>query len=778
VTPYQLKALLQISKSVPAAFSGDGESQDEQAESGVDRDTLRRAKEANSPTGEMTPANMNPELSPGRNWTRLDLAFHVGTVGLELVTASADQPVGDLDEASLSRFSLDDSQVKLRMLSDGSMESEFLVRSFTIYDSRPRDDSKYRRIMTSLNKDVQQLMASMSMSPAPEKRLVVLVTLDSPRVIFALDYLFALQAFATATLQGDEPEVAEEELSDMPLEESDAESLRPSMQLQRGSSESHSQVVSRTGTPPVEVNDSPMDIAFRVNVVDAQVILIANPLSASSEAIVLGTKQVLFSQQHALTFQVSEMGMFLCRMDRFEDSRLRIIDDFSIQMSQDNSDADVTQISASVEPLILRLSLRDILMALQILTKASELSNTEGEPKPAASEEKAKQLRQPTIEQRTPSGNPKSSRATGTVSTTGRRSVSRGEKKPARREDLTATVEGIRVIVIGDVHELPILDLGINSFSATAADWSSNLKAETAIDMYTNVFNFSKSAWEPLIEPWHVGLGVSRSESQPLSIDVVSKKTLDLTLTTATIALASKSLAFLSRDEDVLGKPRGVESPYRIRNYTGFDVHVEAPGRADEEGISAQLADGQQVSWSFEPWEKMRETLAFDGSSNTVEVRLEGSGFDPIKGIRLNREGEFLYALRVQSKATVHRVLVEVDLGTDNVKYVTLRSPLLVENCTQIPVELGVYDREKGDLLKIEKIAPGESRPAPVGAVYVKSLLLRPDSGFGYAWSTEALEWRDLVKRPTRTMVCKGENGDPFYFQIYASFDKANPLVK
>ena len=783
VTPYQLRALLQISQSVPAAFAVNGESQDEQAQSDVDHDTLQKAKEANSPSspsGGTIFADMNPELAPHGSWTKLDLAFEVGTVGLELITASEDQPVGDLEAASLSRFSLDDSQVKLRALSDGSMEGEFLVRSFTIYDSRPRENNKYRRIMTSLNKDVEQLMASVSMSPGPEKRLVVLVTLDSPRVIFALDYLFALQAFTTAALQAKEPSDADDVLSELP-EESDIESARPSMQLQRGSSESASRAVVHTESPPTEEQQqqaSSMNIAFRFNVVDAQVILIANPLSTSSEAIVLGTKQVLVSQQHAMTFQVSEMGMFLCRMDRFEDSRLRIIDDFSIQMSQDNSDADVTSISASVEPLVLRLSLRDILMALQILTKASELSNSEAEPKPAASDEKAKQLRKSGHD----STNAKSTALSTTKGSIASRSSTRksesSKKKPARREDLTATVEGIRVILIGDVHELPILDLGINSFSATAADWSSDLRAETAISMYTNVFNFSKSAWEPLIEPWHVGLGVSRSETQPLAIDVTSQKTLDLTLTTATIALASKSLAFLSTDEDVLGKPRGVETPYRIRNYTGFDVHVEAPRRADEDAISARLEDGQQVNWSFEPWEKMRETLTFEGGSNTVEVRLDGSGFDPVGGIRLNREGEFLYGLRVQGKSTVHRILVEVDLGTDNVKYVTLRSPLLVENNTQIPVEIGVYDQEKGDLLKIEKIPPGESRPAPVGAVYVKSLLLRPDSGFGYAWSSEVLGWRDLVKKNTRTIICRGENGDPFYFQIYASFDKAHPLVK
>jgi vacuolar protein sorting-associated protein 13A/C len=159
-------------------------------------------------------------------------------------------------------------------------------------------------------------------------------------------------------------------------------------------------------------------------------------------------------------------------------------------------------------------------------------------------------------------------------------------------------------------------------------------------------------------------------------------------------------------------------------------------------------------------------------------LQLEGSGFDPVKSIRLSREGEFIYPLRPKADQVLHKLLVEVKLGADNVKYVTLRSPLLVENDTDIPVELGVYDAQEGHLLKIEKIAPGESRPAPVGAVYLKSLLVRPDPGFGHGWSNESLWWRDLLKRPTRTLVCKGEHSEPFYFQMSARYDRANPMTK
>ena len=122
-----------------------------------------------------------------------------------------------------------------------------------------------------------------------------------------------------------------------------------------------------------------MGISFRVNVVDAQIVLIANPAITTSEAIVLGTKQVLVAKQHAMTLQVDKIGMFLCRMDRFEDNRLRILDDFSIQTSLDmrsqGKDSSLTSINVDIEPLVLRLSLRDILLAMQIFNRASSMIN-------------------------------------------------------------------------------------------------------------------------------------------------------------------------------------------------------------------------------------------------------------------------------------------------------------------------------------------------------------------------------------------------------------------
>jgi len=308
------------------------------------------------------------------------------------------------------------------------------------------------------------------------------------------------------------------------------------------------------------------------------------------------------------------------------------------------------------------------------------------------------------------------------------------------------------------------------------------MTADTNIDTFFNVYNFSKSAWEPLVEPWQLAFHMAKSQHpEKLSLELISRKSLEVTVTAATIALASKSAQFLSSEEDVLSKPRGSDAPYRVCNYTGFDLNVWAQSDKDEDGSAAKLADGEEAPWRFEDPSTTRETLSPEGATGIVSARLEGSGFDSIERIPVNQEGEAMYNLRPRKDKVQHRLLVEVKLGADNVKSITFRSPLLVENHTQIPIEIGIFDPDQGHLTKIDKIAPGEARPSPVGAAFMHSLVIRPDQGFGYAWSNERIFWKDLLKLPTRTITCQGEqkdNSPAFYFQLQSVFDSKNPLAQ
>ena len=779
VTQTQLKLLLELSRTIPAAFAPSDESEEDLA--GEIPDETTKAAKTLSPvpkpdTEDLKPAYQRPELDGNEDThTKLNLVFNASMIGLELLLAKDDKPVGDIEAASLSKFSLNDTNVKLRMVSDGAVESELLIHSFTIRDSRTKETNRFRKIMSLINSDVQQqFMASLSMSGGQERHMIVMLTIDSPRIIFALDYLFALQAYASSAFA-----------------------------LQANTMEADEGDESTTGIDAAEDDDtyaadaadskSSTTMSFRINIVDAQVILIANPTISNSEAIVLGTKEVLVSQQNATTLQVTKVEMFLCRMDKFETSRLRLLDDFTVQLSMDNRSqgkgSSLTSIHIDVEPLVLRLSLRDILLVSQILSKASAMTPQSDQQSNEQELGKVKEIKGTS---KAPSTKRKSI-ADGTVATAKKsrrkKSISKTNPKPAlkksaiiKREELTAGIDGIRVVLIGDQHELPLLDWSVKKFHVDVRDWSAAMSADTTLDTFINVYNFSKSAWEPLIEPWQLGFHMAK-EQQPdiLSMELYSHRNVELTVTSATIALASKSFDFLSSDEDMLSKPRVADAPYRIRNYTGFDLRVWSDENKDDEGAAATLKDGEECPWRFEDATTMRENLTPEGSAGLVGVKLDGSGFDSINRIAVVREGETLYNLKPRKDKIQHRMLVEVSLGMDNVKYITFRSPLLVENNTQIPIEICVYDPERDYLLKLDKIAPGEARPAPVGSAYEHSLVLRPDQGFGYGWSNERLFWKDLLKQPTRAITCQAESGDkspPFYFQMNAAYDRKDPMTK
>ena len=779
ISQKQLKFLLELSTTVPGAFVTDTEQQVLEAMEALPSSLTEPTREAEAVQSRMSLERRSTDAAPNEEtWVRLDMIFKVDSVGLELILAN-DEPVGRLEDSSLSKFSLNDTRVKLRMLTDGSLDSEFLIHSLSIRDSRNQDTNKFRKIMSLINNDIQQqFMASISMSPGPDKHLIAMLTIDSPRIILALDYLSALQSFTSTVFASEDP-----------VEEPDTDDQEES---EPRSSTAESADGTTTAPSSVEASTSVghMTVSFRVNLVDAQIITIANPGIAHTEAIVLGTKQVLFSHQNVSTLQINQVGMFLCRMDKFETSRLRILDDFTLEMSMDSRPQErgssLTSINVHLDPLVLRLSLRDILMAIQIVNKASEMTARRTQQAQSGQHKRISDSKANTSKSKKKSvGRPSS---TAVVPRTRQGSgeeddmhLSAQRSAVLKREELNVHVDGIRVILIGDLHDLPLLDWSVKGFSADVRDWSSTLSAETNFDTFINVYNFSKSAWEPLIEPWQLGFHMAK-ETHPeiLSMDVYSHKSLELTLTSATIALASKSFQFLSTDEDVLSKPRGADAPYRIRNHTGFDLHVWAERTGDEEGPAARLDDGEEYPWRFEDSTAIRETLTPEGHAGLVGVKLEGSGFESVGRIPVVREGEVVYNLKPKKDSVLHRLLVEVKLGTDNVKYITFRSPLVVENNTQIPVELGIFSPGDGHLLKIEKILPGDARPAPVGAAYMHSLVVRPDQGFGYDWSNEQLYWKDLMRRPTRTLKCLSESGQqapPFYFQMNATYNKRDSLT-
>ncbi|KAK6330143.1 hypothetical protein TWF730_004642 [Orbilia blumenaviensis] len=783
----QLQILMDLSRSIPGVFAGEPE---DSVPAAIVQPTgdMVLVGQAPPPDAPAPASNLHPELSVVSGiWTKVDLILTMGDISLELLVSAPSEPIRDTTSASLSKFSLNRTGIKLRMMSDGSLESEVLIKSFTINDSRRKETNKYRKIMSSTITDGSQFMASITISGQTNRHLIAMLTIDSPRIIFALDYLFALRDFVVAgigineTDQIDPIQTSTEGSSTDISSDSDVDIHTSSRSEETKPSNT---VTEKAGTQ--------METSFRINIVDAQVILIAHPESNSSEAIVLGTKQVLLAQQHALTLEVSKVGMFLCRMDKFETSRLRILDDFGAKISMETRPVgdgqSITSVSISVEPLVLRVSLRDIMLAMQIVTKASELSGTSNvsDQTDVSKQPHFGNVNSSSSIRKSATGRSSSISKSSTITTVAIVSP-RGSQAAStilNKEEMIVAIDGFRVILIGDAHELPLLDLSVKHFTARVGNWSSEMNGDTNIEIFVNIYNFSKSAWEPLIEPWQLGLHVSRSLNPGrLAIELFSRKMMELTVTTQSIVLASKAAQFLSQSDEVLTKPRGADAPYRIRNHTGYPIHVWADVEASSgTSMARRLEDGEESPWRFEEWEKMRENLNPEGGGGVVGVKLEDTPFESVTKIPVNREGEETYALRPRVNKTVHRLLCEVHLGTDNVKYITFRSPLLVENNTQIPIELGILDSGRTHIARIYKIKPGGAHPFPVEAAFYSSAVVRPDAGFGYSWSESRIYWEDLRGAPTQMLTCR--NGEeaaaapPFYFHVHANFDRTDPLTR
>lgn len=805
INEIQYKFLYELSKSVSNVFGGLAEEEDpgsveikDGKVSSGDATATDSGKSTDTKADEAL-VDLNPELLPVDRPDKikakkpsLDFIFEVGNIELQLFNKTGKMGLSQASGESLSIFKLLHTIMKLRMMEDGSIESELQIKAFTVEDSRQQGENKFREIIPAIQHDGSQFMASMTMTSAPEKSMIVILTVDSPRVIFALDYIFALQQFALSPFIEDEETDLSAILADDDVDDlSDKDESAAASLLKK-------KVTPVTKSGGEDENQSTFSLAFRINIVDASIVLIANPKATNSEAIVLSKSQILFSQQSVLALSITSIGMYFCRMDKFGENNLRILDDFNVALTLDSRPKTAQQLLTSiqihVDPLVMRVSLRDILLALSIVTKASELSGaSEQKPEETKSsyskfQDKRTASQSQTMRKRTGSGRA-ISMATRKPPPALIRSESAKSVRPGKveaivkREELRAEFEGVRLVLIGDLHELPILDMSVRSFTVTAKDWTSDFAVESSFDTFVNMYSYSKSAWEPLFEPWSFALqletkGIPRS----LRVGLTSQKRLELTITSEMIATFSKAAQFLSQDDDnVLAKPRGADAPYRMHNETGHPMSVWIEKKDNSEQGAIKIGDDEIVPWRFEDWRKVRETLSLEAEESTIGLKFDDTEWDSVQDVSVNSVGQRLYVLKPTKNKIPHRLLVDVSLSPDNVKHVTFRSTLLLANITEIPIEMVVVDQNDNHLSRVFKIAPSGHAGVPIQMAQNSYLKIRPDAGFGFHWCDGLVYWKNMLDDPSRSIRCEPldtNDSPPFFFQMYAKYDNGDPHTR
>ncbi|KAK0549054.1 Vacuolar protein sorting-associated protein 13 [Tilletia horrida] len=691
----------------------------------------------------------------------LDLQFRVNLINVELFSeAATDQE--SLHKASLAKFGINGTDVKFKMLSNSAMEADVALKSFTVSDTRPDKDTKFREIIPAVKHDAHQFVLNYTMSAGANASSLVLVTVDSPNIIFSLDPAFALMNFFTSAFPPASPQA-------------------PAQSKAKQSSKS----TSSNNKPPAKQDATPQQdnsFAFRVNVLDPTIILLAAPEKADTQAIVLSIKQILMSQQGVLALKVDQIGMLMRRMNRPKES-LRFLDDFDIAMSMDSrmsAARQVTSIEIEIDPLTFRVSYRDIMLITTVINKAIELSASSNQ----ASQQQVSQK---------PAARASSS-VSGRERTTRRSNAAIGaerdlnelsgpESGPAlnaelimTKEVLKANVAGFQLILIGDLHSLPIVDMSLQRFAVGVRDWSGDMRMETSINAYVNYFNLSCSHWEPLIDPWTFSLNMERTVS-PASFNftISSKRRLELNVTTTLIETTLTYMSKLNEQTYQAISDRNTP-PFEIHNRTGYRIAVWPEVEDKRQRPPPQyLDDGADIPWRFEDWKSTREHIK-ETSSNMLSLQIEGMPWERLKHISVDREGEFPISLRPKLNQVPHRLICEVKLK-ENMKIITFRSSFQVENSTLVPVELVVLDTNGHLTEVIRKIPPGETCPVPIEAAYHNRIKLRPDPGFDYGWSVESPNWQELTKKSTRVITCPTADKDEaaFRFQCYTDYDRQDP---
>lgn len=714
---------------------------------------------------------------------KLDFSFKIPSLSLILYNNTSD--IADIKDRKLLSFTLNQLVLHFRMKEDSHFESDFYLESFVVKDVRMGSTNKFTDIIPLLKYEKNQIsMSATSDGPVEDKNTTVMLSIDSPQMILALDYLFELQTFIEAGLPNEDPKVL--------LDDEEGNEDSGIDQVLKGS-----QLKSKTQQDELEDdgNSAISRIGFSINISDPSVILLADSSKIDTEAVVFKIEQLVLTSQNITSLAANNIGMFLCQMDAMQEKKLRIIDDFSISFAHDargsTETSFLTNIQASVDPLLMRLSLRDIRLALTIFNKASELyseaqgknrslpdkANGDGEGEFNFSDDFKKRLSQyaPTIV---------SNFSTNTQNKKSKTDDNNYGAVIIKGEELNISVGGLRFVLIGDVHELPVLDMTVKPFGVKAVNWSTDLSAETHFESYVNIYNYARSSWEPLIEPWPIAVYASRviEPSQQIMIDVISRKLTEVTLTSRSIALLSQVMSLITTDEKI--KVRGEDSPYRILNETGFDVKIWSDKSSKK--LVKLIKNGAQVPWEFEDWTEVRENLDTDNKQGVLSMELVGSPYDVITGLSATGEGEDLHILYPPVNGVHNRLSFDVELREDNVKTITLKSTVVIQNDAENAVSLLLWKSkdEEGEPIEMT-IGPQESNSLPIDFVYNGSYKIRPHTtNVDYNWCQEDLTWKELIQStssggiPISCNASAKNDKSSYYYQVEAIYDKDEPLAK
>jgi vacuolar protein sorting-associated protein 13A/C len=487
------------------------------------------------------------------------------------------------------------------------VEAQFSQKTLSFSNTRA-GNSVFRDIMPAAEHDGNQVyvtdhdrlfntdifrMVQYTQSGGSVKSSLAIVTVDSPRFTLAVEPLAALLEFAVSPFK---KAATEEDPATDP------------------------QVVEE----PIEgPSDSRSSLAFRVEIIDSTVIVVADDTNLKSQAIQLSIKEVLVSQQGILALKLDHLGMSFGRMDRPTD-RVRFLDDVNIALSLDTrrrGSQRMTILEAEIpDPIVFRASYSDMMLIMNIINEAT--AGAQRALSPPAGPASKRQRRRSSAGALETIPTTATSTSVAAKASTRRTSISerRGSVETSRvlvsKEQFKARINGFQFVLVGDLQEMPFVHLSTNEFTILVNDWSGDMKAGTSITTSIRYFDLANSHFEPLMDPWRFDVRATRMSSSPtnssLSVRLTAAERLELNVTSAFIELAITTMTLWSKEADRVKDSKGSDAPFRVRNRTGLPILIWPESRDLNKPVSGvkKLDDGADVPWRFEDRRRTRDVSA------------------------------------------------------------------------------------------------------------------------------------------------------------------------
>lgn len=278
LTEAQYIFLIALSQAVPRVLATASEAEEAAVDSLASTGAQKASRPA-KPTDKEPSVDLGPELGSAAHagsgqdiprWSTVDLVFTVKALRLQLYDKHATREA-TIRDSGIVRLSLNENVVRFKMLSDGSTQTEAVLKSFTITNTRV-GNSRFREIIPAAQHDRNQFMVLYTTAGGSDGSASAVVSIDSPKIIFAIEPVFALLDFLTSAFPQTEP-----------LDDDD--------------DSGNGQVVQHRSETTTSSAPTQTALSLRLDLHEVSISILEKDDDPNSQAIQLSIKEVLMSQQ-------------------------------------------------------------------------------------------------------------------------------------------------------------------------------------------------------------------------------------------------------------------------------------------------------------------------------------------------------------------------------------------------------------------------------------------------------------------------------------------------